>query len=218
MMYHIIMIYQYISIMWSSHETACIDVRYVLTFQRQGDRNGTFHSVTVRIFVTWCSMNYVRKYVMCVFGDFGLTLFIWGRPVGLACCHDAKDYPSCSTTMLQRATSTSGFLDFCAVNLANNRHTFKRFYVTYLIRFKLLIRFKFLQVKQVVDLSQVYGEVRLEAKRGLVFPDYSTTIECLQLGNDCLSYDETIVRMSLLSLSLINYFHALLWTLNRFKF
>ena len=142
--------------------------------------------------------------------DFCLTLFIRGRPVGLACCHDAKDYPSCSTTMLQRATSTSGFLDFCAVNLANNRHTFKRFYVTYLIRCKLLIRFKFLQVKQVVDLSQVYGEVRLEAKRGLVFPDYSTTIECLQLGNDCLSYDETIVRMSLLSLSLINYFHALL--------
>ena len=77
--------------------------------------------------------------------------------------------------MLQRATSTSGFLDFCAVNLANNRHTFKRFYVTYLIRFKLLIRFKFLQVKQVVDLSQVYGEVRLEAKRGLISPDYSTT-------------------------------------------
>ena len=43
--------------------------------------------------------------------DFCLTLFIRGRPVGLACCHDAKDYPSCSTTMLERATSTGGFLD-----------------------------------------------------------------------------------------------------------
>ena len=49
--------------------------------------------------------------------------------------------------------------------------------------------------------------------------DFSVAIqlECLQLGNDCLSHDETIVRMSLLSLSLIN-FHALLSTLNRFKF
>ena len=121
--------------------------------------------------------------------------------------------------MLQRATSTSGFLDFCAVNLANNRHTFKRFYVTYLIRFKLLIRFKFLQVKQVVDLSQVYGEVRLEAKRGLVSPDYSTT-RVFTTGKWLFKLrwndSENVATVSV-SHSLID-FHALLSTLNRFKF